>query len=86
MKTLTYSETRQNLSKIMDKVIKDHSLIIITRSKGKGDVVMMSLEEYESLLETFYLLKSPINENRLLDAVKGLEKGKGVKKELVSET
>lgn len=86
MKTLTYSETRQNLAKTMDKVIKDHSPIIITRSKGKGDVVMMSLEEYESLQETFYLLKSPKSAKRLLDAVKGLEKGKGIKRELMSET
>ena len=49
----------------MDKVISDHVPIIITRTKGKGDVVMMSLEEYESLQETFYLLKTPKNATRL---------------------
>ena len=74
MRKFTYSETRRNLSKTMDKVIKDHSPIIITRSKGKGDVVLMSLQEYESLQETFYLLKSPKNAKRLLDAVEGLKK------------
>lgn len=85
MKTLTYSETRQNLAQTMDKVINDHAPIIITRTKGKGDVVMMSLEEYESLQETFYLLKSPKNAKRLVDAIKGLENGKGLEKELISE-
>ena len=65
MKTLTYSEDIQNLEKTMDKVISDHVPIIITRTKGKGDGVMMSLEEYESLQETFYLLKTPKNATRL---------------------
>jgi len=72
MKKITYSEVRQNLSKTMDKVIKDHSPIIIARSKG--DVVLMSLQEYESLQETFYLVKSPYSVKRLLDIVENLEK------------
>lgn len=82
MKTISYSEARQKLSKTMNDVIEAHAPITITRTKGKGDVVIMSLEEYESLQETFYLLKSPKNAERLLESIAHLEKGKGLKKEL----
>lgn len=83
MKTITYSEARQKLSKTMNEVIEAHAPVTITRSKGKGDVVMMSLEEYESLQETFYLLKSPKNAKRLLEAIEGLDRGEGIKRELI---
>ena len=86
MKRITYSEMRQNLTKTMDMVIKDQSPLIIKRPKGKGDVVLMSLQEYESLQDTFYLLKSPNNAKSLLDAVKGLENLKDITTELVSKT
>lgn len=54
----------------MDKVIKGHFPVRITRTKGKGDLIIMSLKEYESLQETFYLLKNPKNATRLLRAIK----------------
>ena len=74
MKTLRYSEARQNLEKTMDKVIKGHFPVRITRTRGKGDVVIMSLKEYESLQETFYLLKTPKNATILLKAIKRLKR------------
>lgn len=65
MKTLTYSEASQNLGKTLDEIIENHSPVRITRTRGKGDIVIMPLEEYESLQETFYLLKTPKNATRL---------------------
>jgi len=65
MKTLTYSEVSQNLAITLDEIIENHSPVKITRTRGKGDVVIMPLEEYESLQETFYLLKTPNNATRL---------------------
>ena len=85
MKTLTCSEAILNFAKIIDKVIENQSPVKITRLKGKGDVVIMTLDEYKSLQETFYLLKSPKNATRLTDAIEELKEGKGLKKELISE-
>jgi antitoxin YefM len=59
MKTLTYSEASQNLAKTLDEIIENHSPVKITRTRGKVDIEIMPLEEYESLQETFYLLKNP---------------------------
>ena len=74
MKTLTYSEASQNLAKTLDEIIENHSPVKIIRTRGKGDVVIMSLKEYESFQETFYLLKTPKNATRLLKAIKRLKR------------
>lgn len=84
MKSYTYTAARQNLAETMDKVCEDHAPVIITRNRDTS-VVMMSLEDYESLEETAYLLRSPANARRLLEAMKGLEAGKGVVRELIDE-
>lgn len=81
MDALTYSQARSNLARAMDKVCDDHSPIIITR-KNQRSVVMISLEDYESLEETAYLLRSPRNAKRLLEAVAELEAGGGTEREL----
>ena len=82
MKAISYTAARQNLAKTMDKVCNDHSPIIVTR-KSSNSVVIMSLEDYESLEETAYLLRSPKNARRLLESIVQLENGKGVEKELI---
>ena len=82
METLTYTSARGNLAKTMSKVCDDHSPVIITR-KTAQPVVMMSLEDYESLEETAYLLRSPKNARRLLESIAELESGQGVDQELV---
>ena len=82
METVTYTSARGNLAKTMSKVCDDHSPVIITR-KTAQPVVMMSLEDYESLEETAYLLRSPKNARRLLESIAELESGHGVKQELV---
>ena len=81
METVTYTAARGNLAKTMKKVCDDHSPVIITR-KTAQPVVMMSLEDYSSLEETAYLLRSPENARRLLRSIAGLEAGKGKEKEL----
>lgn len=72
MDTLSYTTARANLSKTMDQVCLDHSPVIITRSNAEP-VVMISLEDYEAMEETTYLLKSPTNAARLGSAVDEIE-------------
>lgn len=66
----------------MEKVCNDGSVVTITR-RNAGSVVMMSQEEYDSLEETAHLLRSPNNARRLLEAVEGIESGKGTERELL---
>lgn len=82
MKAITYTAARQNLAKTMEKVCKDHAPIIVTR-KSTESVVIMSLEDYESLEETAYLLRSPKNTRRLIESVAQLEEGRGAERELL---
>ena len=81
MKALTYTSARSNLAKTMKEVCDDHDPVIITRKKNDA-VVMMSLEDYEALNETAYLLQSPKNTRRLLESIEELEKGKGRERKL----
>lgn len=82
MKSKTYTEAREKLSDIIDKVCEDHDPLIITKRRDKA-VVLMSLDDYESLKETSYLLKSPRNARRLLESIKELEEGRGTEKDLL---
>ena len=81
MKAITYTAARQNLAKTMEKVCKDHAPIIVTR-KTTDSVVIMSLEDYEALEETAYLLRSPKNTRRLIESIAQLEEGKGLERAL----
>jgi antitoxin YefM len=81
MTALTYSAARENLASTMDRVCQDHDPVIITRNRDQA-VVMLSLEDFESLQETAYLLRSPANARRLLDSIESLNEGKTVSKKL----
>jgi len=81
MDAISYSIARANLAKTMDKVCDDHSAIIIT-GQGDASVVMLSLDDYQALEETAYLLRSPANARRLLRAVERLASGQGQEKTL----
>jgi antitoxin YefM len=81
MDTITYSAARASLATTMDKVCQDHEPLIITRS-GQQAVVMLSLDDFKSLEETAYLLRSPENATRLLSAITALSKGKGKERQL----
>ena len=76
MDAISYTAARENLAATMDKVCQDHAPVVITRNRDQS-VVMLSLDEYESLQETAYLLQSPENAKRLLKAKAALESGKG---------
>lgn len=82
MQSISYTAARSNLAKTMEKVCQDHAPVAITR-KGEGAVVMISMEDYQSLEETAYLLRSPKNARRLMASIAELEQGKGVEKELL---
>ncbi|MDE1948191.1 MAG: type II toxin-antitoxin system Phd/YefM family antitoxin [Burkholderiales bacterium] len=71
MDAINSSTARTKLAKIMDRVCKNHSAVIVTR-KGGPSVVMLSLADYRALEETAYLLRSPTNARRLLGAVDAL--------------
>ena len=76
MTAISYTAARENLASTMNKVCEDHAPIIITRNRDQA-VVMMSLEDYEALEETAYLLKSPKNAKRIISAITQLDAGKG---------
>jgi antitoxin YefM len=67
---------------MMEQVCDDHAPVIITR-KNQRSVVMISLEDYEALQETAYLLRSPKNARRLLESIAELESGGGTERELI---
>lgn len=82
MRTISYTEARQNLSATMMKTVEDRAPILITRQNGEA-CVLMSLEEFNSLEETAYLLRSPANARRLMDSIDSLKRGNGVERDLV---
>lgn len=81
MDAVTYSSARANLASTMNRVCEDHEALIITRN-GEQSVVMLSLEDYNALEETAYLLRNPTNAKRLLSAIGQLNAGKGTEREL----
>lgn len=82
MNAITYSHARENLARTISEVCSSHAPVIITK-KGTDSVIMMSLEDYESMKETTYLLRSPKNARRLLESIEQLEGGRGIERELV---
>ena len=81
MDSISYTSARSNLAKTMERVCSDHAPIAITR-KGEGAVVMMSMDDYQALEETAYLLRSPKNMRRLLGAISEIESGGGKERDL----
>ena len=79
MTAISYTAARENLASTMNKVCDDHAPIIITRNRDQA-VVMMSLEDFEALEETAYLLKSPKNAKRIMSGIAQLDAGKGVQR------
>ena len=81
MEIVNYTDFRSNLKHWFDKVINDVSDVIIKRKNGK-DLVLISLDEYNSLKETTYLLTGK-NRDVLLNSIKELEAGNGLEKDLM---
>lgn len=82
MRTMSYTESRARYAEVLDAVVNDREEIVITRA-GHEPAVIVSLDDYESLKETAYLLRSPANARRLLASIDELESGKGVERDLM---
>ncbi|WP_271193935.1 type II toxin-antitoxin system Phd/YefM family antitoxin [Pseudomonas turukhanskensis] len=82
MHVLTFSQARADLKQTMDDVCRDHEPAVITRQRGEP-VVMISLEDYNGMRETMYLLGSTANAKRLRSSIDQLRAGKTVTKELI---
>ncbi|MEY0747350.1 YoeB-YefM toxin-antitoxin system antitoxin YefM [Escherichia coli] len=81
MKTVNYSEARQNLTSVMNDAIDDRIPVLITRQNGIP-CVLLTLDEYQSLEETAHLLRSPANARHLLDSIDELNSGNTVIKKI----
>ena len=81
MRTITYSESRANYAETLNSVTDDREEVIVTRA-GHDPVVIVALDDYQSLRETAYLLRSPANARRLLASIDRLETGGGAEHEL----
>ncbi len=84
MDAISYTVARANLANTMAEVCDNHTPIIITR-KRENPVVMMSLDDYNAMIETNYLLSSPINAQKILQSIAELESGNGQERELIIE-
>ena len=79
---MSYTESRAKYAEVLDSVVADREEVVITRA-GHDPVVILSLADFESLRETAYLMRSPANARRLLDAMERLEAGDGAQHDLV---
>ncbi len=84
MQVLTFTQARADLKQTMDDVCRDHEPAVITRQRGEP-VVMISLEDYNGMQETLYLLSSTANAQRLRESVDEVRAGKAQVKELTVE-
>jgi antitoxin YefM len=84
MKVVSFSEARNSLKTVLDHVVEDADYTIITRRDAE-DAVVMSLDYFNSLLETVYLLKSPANAAHLERSIAQLRQGKAVERDLLND-
>jgi len=79
-----YTEFRTHLKKYLDNVEENNETLILKRGSGKGTVII-SLDEYNSIMETMHLLSSKKNADRLYESVNQIKKGKGLRKKLIED-
>ncbi|MEG3903914.1 type II toxin-antitoxin system prevent-host-death family antitoxin [Microcoleus sp. B4-C5] len=84
MNIVSFSEARNNLKAVLDRVVEDRDYTIITRRDAE-DAVVMSLEFFNSLLETVHLLKSPANAAHLERSIAQFKQGKVVERNLLDD-
>jgi antitoxin YefM len=82
MDVISYSETRERLKEVMDRVVADHEPIVISRQKAES-VVMVSLADWHAIEETMHLLSSPTNAARLKSSIDELNAGGGTERQLI---
>ena len=77
MEIVSYSEARNNLKAVMDRAVNDHVPIAISRQRGKP-VVIVDLDDWNNMNDTRYLMASPANAKRLIEAIDDLDAGRGL--------
>src|SRR4051812_37473969 len=82
MQAISYTQLRGNLKSFIDKVCEDHEPLVVIRNKGEN-AVLMSLEDYNSIEETCYLLSNPANASWLKKSLQSANSGNIVKKDLI---
>jgi antitoxin YefM len=78
----TFTNARNNLKAVLDRVVADHAPVKISRQRGEG-VVIISESDWESIEETLYLLSSPRNAANLAESIAELDAGRGQVRELI---
>ncbi len=84
MKVVTYSHARNALKSILDNVIQDADVIVISRRDAEGDAVVMSLDSYNSIMETLHLTSNPANAAALARAIAQDKAGQAQDHQLLS--
>jgi len=84
MQVTTVSDFRKNIKTYLDRIVNNFETLIINRGKDEG-IVVMSLEEYNSLMATNHELSSRKNEIRLDAAIDKLKSGKTTQKDLIED-
>jgi len=84
MRVVNFSEARNSLKTVLDQVIDDADYTVITRRDAE-DAVVMSLDTFNSFLETFHLLKSPANAEHLAKSIAQYRNGETHERELINE-
>jgi len=84
MKVVNYTDFRNNLAENLNVVNEDNDIVVVSRSKGKN-VVVMSLEEYNSIQEMLHLMGSAANRKRLDAAIEEMKAGKSLQQGLIEE-
>ncbi|MBJ6122857.1 type II toxin-antitoxin system prevent-host-death family antitoxin [Sphingomonas sp. BT553] len=82
MQTVTYSEARENLKAVIDKVASDRAPVMITRQRGEN-VVLISASEWAGMEETLHLMASPANAKHLMEGIARLDAGEGKERALI---
>ncbi len=85
MKVVTYSHARNALKSVLDGVVQDADVTIISRRDAEGDAVVMSLDAYNSIMETLHLTSNPANAAHLARSIKQSREGKAQRRELIIE-
>lgn len=84
MDIVSFSEARNNLKAVFDRVVEDADYTVITRRDAE-DVVVMSVELFNRLMETDYLLKSPANASHLERSITQYRQGKAIERNLLND-
>jgi antitoxin YefM len=84
MPSVTYTDLRRNLARVMDEAVSSRAPILVTLRGGKGNVVILSEEEFEGWTETVHLLCSPANAEHLLRSLRAAEDGRTQERDVLA--